>query len=92
MSQKKFNPEIADMALKLVGKACAIRRNELKIFQSELAEMSGLTQRQISNFETGEQNLTLKSFFAVLGCLDMHIDLTEKNPDNLTGFSYRGFN
>lgn len=86
MSQKKFNPEIADLALKLIGKACKYRRLELGYIQLYLSEQSGLTQAQIINFEKGKQNLTLKSFIAILGSLDMHLDLSAKDPNKLTGF------
>lgn len=83
---KKFNPEIADIARKLIGETFRNRREELGIFQSQLAEDSGLTQPQISAFEKGNLNITINSLVALGGCLRMEIQFHTKDPDSVPGF------
>lgn len=82
----KFNYEVADIAQKLIGKACATRRKELGYTQVELAAKAGTVDHHISNFEKGKQNISLRLFIAILGCLDMHIDLMAKDGDRASGF------
>ncbi len=82
----KFNYQVADIALKQIGKAIAIARKERGYTQTELAEKVGTLQHHIANFEAGKQNIAIKTFIAILGSLDMHIDLSMKDGDNPAGF------
>ena len=83
---KKFNPEIATISRKLIGEAFRNRREELGMLQIQLAECTGLTQRAISSFESGNQNITLNSLIALGGCLRMEIQFHTKDPDSVPGF------
>lgn len=74
------------MAQQLIGKACAIRRKELGYTQTELAQKVGCVTHMIGNFEAGKQNIAIRTFIAILGCLDMHIDLMAKDGDRAAGF------
>lgn len=82
----KFNYQVADMAQQLIGKACANRRKELGYSQTELADKVGTRQHHIANFENGKQNIAIRTFIAILGCLDMHLDLMAKDGDRPEGF------
>lgn len=82
----KFNYQVADTAQQLIGQACAIRRKELGYTQAELATKVGCVTHMIGNFEAGKQNIAIRTFIAILGCLDMHIDLMAKDGDNPAGF------
>lgn len=83
----KFNYQVADIALKQIGKAVAIARKERGYTQTELADKAGTTQQYIQLFESGKQNIGLKLFIAILGCLDIHIDLSLKDGDNPACFA-----
>ncbi|QTE38492.1 helix-turn-helix transcriptional regulator [Mucilaginibacter gossypii] len=82
----KFNYGVADIAQQLIGKACADRRKELGYTQKEIADKAGTSQQYIQLFESGKQNIGFRLFIAILGCLDMHIDLMAKDGDNPVGF------
>ncbi len=79
---KKFNPAVADQARKLVGEFFRNRRKELGMTLTELAEMAGMTQPQLTNFENGKQNITINSLFALCGCLRIKPYFEEADPDN----------
>lgn len=55
------------------------RRNQLKISQSELAEMVGTKQPAISRLEKGDYNTTLKTFFKVAEALNLEIRYKAKD-------------
>ena len=65
-----------------IGKFVADRRKELGYTQSEIAEKVGTIQNHISNFEKGKQNISIKTFIAILDVLDIDlidlIDLIKK--------------
>ena len=82
----KFNYQVADVARQLIGKACAIRRKELGYNQGELADKVGTSQQYIQLFESGRQNIGFRLFIAILGSLDMHMDLLAKDGDKPEGF------
>lgn len=67
--EKKFNPAIADEARKLIGSFFRDRRKELGITIAQLAEMTSMQKRIISQFENGQQNITINSLFALCGVL-----------------------
>lgn len=90
--RKKFNPEISETARKLIGKAFKERREELGMFQTQLAECTGLMQRAISNFESGKENITLNSLIAIAGCLRMEIQFHTKDPESVPGFDKPSMN
>jgi predicted transcriptional regulator len=54
------------------------RRNQLKISQSELAEIVGTKQPAISRLEKGDYNTTLKTFFKVAEALNLEISYKAK--------------
>ena len=85
-NNQKFNYQIADEALILIGKFVADKRKKLGYTQSEIAEKVGTIQNHISNFEKGRQNLSIKTFIAILGVLDTHLEFSYKDPDKLTGY------
>ena len=86
-NNNKFNYQIADEALVVIGKFIADRRKELGYTQQELAVKAGSLRHSISNFEAGNQNIAIKTFIAILGSLDLHIDFKPVDPDNLVGFA-----
>lgn len=78
--------ELVDAAQKMIGQYCAIRRKELGYTQAELAAKVGCVTHMIGNFEAGKQNIAIRTFIAILRCLDMHIDLIAKDGNNPAGF------
>ncbi len=64
-------------------------RNDQEYTQSTLADITGLKQQQISKFENGMSNWSLKTFFKVLKALglSLKIERLENSPaSNETGF------
>lgn len=51
------------------------RRNQLRLSQTELAEIVGTKQPAISRLEKGDYNTTLSTFFKVASALDLDISL-----------------
>lgn len=48
-----------------IGLNILIRRRELKITQSALAEVSGLSRTQISSMERGKTNFRMEALFSI---------------------------
>lgn len=67
--------------LVVIGKACAARRKELGLTQTQLANKIGTRQHHIANFEAGKQNIAIRTFIAILGSLNLHLDLRPKDGD-----------
>ncbi|MBC7418410.1 MAG: helix-turn-helix transcriptional regulator [Pedobacter sp.] len=88
MSQKKFNPAVANQARILIGSFFRERRKELGLKLSELAEMTGTTQPQLTRFENGEQNITINTLFALCGCLRIkpYFEEVEDLENEVPGF------
>jgi len=58
------------------------RRNQLKLSQTQVAQIIGTKQPAISRLEKGDYNTTLNTFFKVADALDLDICLkTRKRPD-----------
>ena len=51
------------------------RRSQLRISQTQLAEMIGTRQPAISRLEKGDYNTTLRTFFKVANALNLDISL-----------------
>ena len=83
---RKFNPEIADIAREQIGQFFKDRREELKMTQGDLSTCSGVLQYQISNFEKGKQNLTINSLLTLSGCLRLKIFFETADPTTVAGF------
>jgi len=82
----KFNYQVADTAQELIGEFIAERRKELGYTQKQLANKAGCQTHHLGNFEKGKQNIGFRLLIAILGCLDMHIELRPKDGDKPTGF------
>lgn len=89
---KKFNPEVAKVALKLTGEFFRKRRKELGMSQKDLANCAGIRQHYLSAFENGEQNISFNVLMALSGCLRMEIQYITKDPDSLPGFEKQSEN
>ena len=68
-----------------IGKFIAKLRKEKKITQSELAEKLGVTDRSVSNWETGKNMPDLSLFKSLCDTLDISInkEYTKKLEENL---------
>ena len=51
------------------------RRNEMRISQTELAEMTGTPQSAISRLERGDHNATISTLLNIAGALDLDVCL-----------------
>ncbi len=71
MEIKKVETEID---YSLLGFRIGERRRELKIKQSELAEMIGVSIKYISNIETGKKHLSLDLLAKITIALDTSFD------------------
>lgn len=83
---KKFNPEVAKVALKLTGEFFQKRRKELGMTQTELANCAGTRQHYLSAFENGEQNISFNVLMALAGCLRLEIQYITKDPESVPKF------
>lgn len=82
---RKFNPQVAEVAKKLIGEHFRARREELGLTQGDLAACAGLRQYQISSFEQGQGNITINNLLAIGGCLRMKIFFEEADPQSPPG-------
>ncbi len=57
-------------------------RTEKGLTQTEVAQRCLMTQKQISEFETGKLNVTITTLFRLLNALQLNIDLVEFKPKN----------
>lgn len=65
-----------DLALHLNDK-----RKQLKMSQSEVADLVGLKQDTISKFENSPDNSRIDTLFRILSALNLNISLVEKNQE-----------
>lgn len=65
-----------DLALYLNDK-----RKQLKMSQSEVADLVGLKQDTISKFENSPDNSRIDTLFRILSALNLNISLDEKNQE-----------
>ncbi|KTD50115.1 Antitoxin HipB [Legionella quinlivanii] len=65
-----------DLALYLNDK-----RKQLKMSQSEVADLVGLKQDTISKFENSPDNSRIDTLFRILSALNLNISLVEKNQE-----------
>ncbi|HAT9088261.1 TPA: helix-turn-helix domain-containing protein [Legionella pneumophila subsp. pneumophila] len=54
------------------------RRKQLKMSQSEVADLVGLKQDTISKFENSPDNSRIDTLFRILSALNLNISLVEK--------------
>ena len=54
------------------------RRNELRISQTQLANIVGMHQPAISRLERGDGDMTLSTLFKVANALNMGLDISRK--------------
>lgn len=54
------------------GKAIALRRDEIGLTQSDLAELVGLSRASIANIEKGRQNVLLHHVYDLAAALKMN--------------------
>lgn len=76
---KSFKPE-SEMTLREI---VVSRRKEAGLTQAELAEKSGLTQAQLSNFESGKSTLNSDSLDKLFAVLRMQYSQTAEEQWNL---------
>ena len=69
-----------------------MRRKELNLSQSDLANMSGLRQASISDIEKGKVNYTIASLIAILCSLRCELQIESKEIDSIPGFDKPGEN
>lgn len=89
---RKFNPEIADIAREKIGKFFRSRREKLGITQEQLAKCAGTQQWRVSAFEEGKANVTINTLLAMCGCLRIGINFEEKDPNTPAGFEWPPMN
>lgn len=83
---RKFNPEIADIAREKIGKFFRSRRESLGMTQQQLAQCAGIQQWRVSAFEDGKANITINTLLAIAGCLRVGVTFEEKDSDSPAGF------
>jgi len=66
------------MLIQIIGKQIQKRRKLLKITQSDLSEISGVSLRTIKAIEKGEVNPTVEILNRVLGPLGLTLTTTER--------------
>ena len=83
---KKFNPEVSKIALKLTGEFFRERRKELGLTQKQLADCAGIRSHYLGAFENGQQNISFNVLMALAGCLRLEIQYHTKDPESVPGF------
>lgn len=63
-----------DALYRAVGKAIAIRRDELGFTQSDIAKKVGLSRASLANIETGRQKILLHYLYQIAAELDLAVD------------------
>lgn len=67
-----------------IGQEIRMRRQELRLTQQTLADMSGVSVRMIKSIEGGYANPSLKTVDKLLGSLGLTLEITEA-PSKPTG-------
>lgn len=57
------------------------KRKQLKMSQSEVADLVGLKQDTVSKFENSPDNSRMDTLFRILSALNLNISLVEKNQE-----------
>ena len=57
------------------------QRKQLKMSQTEVADLVGLKQDTISKFENSPDNSRIDTLFRILSALNLNISLVEKNQE-----------
>ena len=57
------------------------RRKQLKMSQSEVADLVGLKQDTVSKFENSPDNSRIDTLFRILSALNLNINLVEKGQE-----------
>ena len=57
------------------------QRKQLKMSQSEVADLVGLKQDTISKFENSPDNSRIDTLFRILSALNLNMSLVEKEQD-----------
>ncbi len=57
------------------------QRKQLKMSQSEVADLVGLKQDTISKFENSPDNSRIDTLFRILSALNLNINLVEKEQE-----------
>lgn len=60
-----------DDLYRTVGRAIAVRRNELDLTQSEVAKRVGLSRASLANIETGRQKILLHYLYKLAAVLEI---------------------
>ncbi|MDF1757605.1 MAG: helix-turn-helix domain-containing protein [Legionellaceae bacterium] len=58
------------------------KRRQLKMSQSQVADLVGLKQDTISKFENSPDNSRVDTLFRILSALNLNISLVEKKPES----------
>lgn len=66
------------MLVNLIGKAIRRRRKALKITQSHLSELAGISANSLYKIERGEANPTLDLIEKIIGVLGLEVKLEVK--------------
>jgi transcriptional regulator with XRE-family HTH domain len=66
------------MLVKTIGKAIWKRRKALKVTQSHLAELAGISVNSLYKIERGEANPTLELIEKIAGVLGLEVKLEVK--------------
>ncbi len=57
------------------------QRKQLKMSQTEVADLVGLKQDTVSKFENSPDNSRIDTLFRILSALNLNISLVEKNQE-----------
>lgn len=79
---KKFNYQVAETGRKLIADFCKERREELGVSTYQLADMLGVSQPRITEWESGKRNIEINQLLGIIGCLRGEIQIIWKDPNN----------
>ena len=78
-----LNPEISKIARQQIGLYLRDIRGHKQISKYKMAQLTGMTRRQIMDIEKGETNYSIDSFLAYIQAVDCYFYLADKEGKHL---------
>ena len=75
MDQKETMFTITDPTATSIGKVLREMRQDAGVTQQELEKRTGITQTEISRYELGKRNITLRTLLRLTEALGFHLSI-----------------
>lgn len=78
-----LNPEVSKIAREKIGLYLRDIRVHKQITKYKMAQLTGMTRKQIADIENGEKNYSIDSFLAYIQAVDCYFHLVDKENNPL---------